>query len=341
MFSKNHHIRLEAAKWFTRMQYAEVDHPERSTFEAWLMQSPVHADEYLAISEAWDDFNSTSKINALAQAMLRKKDIAQANRKKLGQMATKSLAIVAVGLFTFFGYQAWQSQAVMNLASNTPIGQINQQALEDGSKLTLNANTDVEITYYRNKRLVKLKRGEAVFDVVKDANRPFIVESQFARVTVLGTRFVVNQIDNRVIVSVDHGKVKVENINAEKIKNLPILITNGQVAEVQSNIAPKKLNRHSADAFAFLDGKLIFNDASLNEIAESLSRYRKKPIVAVQQSESSSAAQPHITAVLNIKEMENFLTLLPKIAEVNVNNTAEKTELSSSLAPSIPSNSAP
>lgn len=329
MFNKHHQIRKEAAKWFARMQYAEADHPERSTFEAWLMQSNVHADEYLAISAAWDDFDSTSKINALAQAMLRKKVDAQANRKKLGQTAAKSLAIAAIGLFSFFGYQAWQSQPVMNLAGNTPIGQINQQALEDGSKLTLNANTDVEVIYYRNKRLVKLKRGEAVFDVVKDANRPFIVESQFARITVLGTRFVVNQIDNRVIISVDHGKVKIENLNAANTSNAPILITDGQVAEVQSSIQPKKLDRHAADAFAFLDGKLIFNDASLNEIAESLSRYRKKPIITVQQQDSSiSAAQPHITAVLNISEMESFLSLLPKIAAVNVKNTAEKTEIS-------------
>jgi transmembrane sensor len=329
MLNKHHQIRKEAAKWFARMQYAEADNPERSQFEAWLMQSHVHADEYLAISAAWDDFDSTSNINALAQAMLRKKDNAQANRKKLMQIAGKSLVVTLVGLFSLFGYQAWQTQPIMNMASSTPIGQINNQALEDGSKLTLNANTEVEVTYYRNKRLVKLKRGEAVFEVVKDANRPFIVESQFARVTVLGTRFVVNQIDGRVIVSVDHGKVKVENLNTANTNTEPVLLTNGQVAEVKSGIQPKRLNRNAADAFAFLDGKLIFNAASLNEIAESLSRYRKKPIVATQQADPlQSGTQPHITAVLNITEMENFLTLMPKIAEVDVKNTPEKTEIS-------------
>ncbi|WP_047539384.1 FecR family protein [Methylotenera versatilis] len=327
MLNKHQQIRKEAAKWFARMQYAEADHPERSTFEAWLMQSHVHADEYLAISAAWNDFDSSSRINALAQAMLRKKDNAQASRKKLMRIAGKSLAIAAIGLFSFFGYQAWQSQPIMNLASNTPVGRINQQALEDGSKLTLNANTDVEVIYYRNKRLVKLKRGEAIFDVVKDVNRPFIVESQFARVTVLGTRFVVNQIDGRVIVSVDHGKVKVENLNATD--TVPVLITNGQVAEIKSGTQAIKLNRNAADAFAFLDGKLIFNAASLNEIAESLSRYRKKPIVAAQQADSPQAGmQPHITAVLDIAEMENFLKLMPQIAAVHVKNTPEKTELS-------------
>lgn len=324
MLNKHHQIRQEAAKWFTRMQYAEADHPERSKFEAWLMQSHVHADEYLAISAVWDDFDSTSKINSLAQAMLRKKDIAQANRKKLMQIAGKSLVIALVGIFSLFGYRAWQTQPTMNIASNTPIGQINSQALDDGSKLTLNANSEVEVTYYRNKRVVKLKRGEAVFDVVKDANRPFIVESQFARVTVLGTRFVVNQIDGRVLVSVDHGKVKVENIDVHNTNAAPILLTNGQVAEIKPSAQPTKLKRDAADAFAFLDGKLVFNEASLNEIAESLSRYRKKPIVAVQQS----GVKPHITAVLNIAEMENFLTLMPKIAEVNVKNTAQKTEIS-------------
>ena len=308
------------------MQHAEADHPERSAFEAWLMQSHLHADEYLAINAAWEDFDTPNRVNALAQAMLRRKESALVNRKKITALAGKSLVIAAIGLFSFFGYQAWQSQAVMQLSNNTPIGQINQQALQDGSKLILNANTEVEVTYFRNKRLVKLKRGEAVFDVVKDANRPFIVESQFARVTVHGTRFVVNQIDNRVIVSVDHGKVKVESLNPSMA---PIFITDGQVAETQSNIPPKKLNRNATDAFAFLNGKLIFNAASLNEIAESLSRYRKKPIVAIQQTnESTSGTQPHITAVLNIAEMESFLTLMPKIAEVKVNTTTGRTEIS-------------
>lgn len=329
MLNKHHQIRKEAAKWFARMQYAEADHPERSQFEAWLIQSHVHADEYLAISAVWDDFDSTSKINSLAQAMLRKKDNAQASRKKLIRTAGKSLVIATIGLFSFFGYQVWQTQPMMNMASNTPIGQMSNQALDDGSKLTLNANTEVEVTYYRNKRLVKLKRGEAVFDVVKDTNRPFIVESQFARVTVLGTRFVVNQIDGRVIVSVDHGKVKVENIGGDNTNTAPILLTNGQVAEIKPSAHPTKLKRDAADAFAFLDGKLVFNEASLNEIAESLSRYRKKPIVATTQSGiSQSDAKPHITAVLNIVEMESFLTLMPKIAAVNVKNTPQKTEIS-------------
>ncbi len=327
MLNKHHQIRKEAAKWFARMQYAEADHPERSTFEAWLMQSNLHADEYLAISAAWDDFDSTSKINALAQAMLRKKDSAASNRKKIMQIASKSLVLTAIGLFSLFGYQAWQSQPVVNMASNTTIGKISQQALDDGSKLILNANSEVEVIYYRNKRLVKLKRGEAVFDVVKDVNRPFIVESQFARVTVLGTRFVVNQIDGRVIVSVDHGQVKVESLYAKN--SIPILITNGQVAEIKPNAQPTRLKRDAADAFAFLDGKLIFNEASLNEIAESLSRYRKKPVIAtIKSAAQQSSTQPHITAVLNIAEMERFLTLMPQIAQVNVKDTSDRTEIS-------------
>lgn len=97
MLNKQHKIRKEAAKWFARMQHAEADHPERSKFEAWLMQSDVHADEYLAISAAWDDFDSTSKANALAQAMLRKKDSAQANRWRSPPLAYLAFLVIKPG----------------------------------------------------------------------------------------------------------------------------------------------------------------------------------------------------------------------------------------------------
>jgi transmembrane sensor len=59
----------------------------------------------------------------------------------------------------------------------------------------------------------------------------------------------------------------------------------------------------------------------MGEVAETLSRYREKPIVAVDQNTQ------HVTAVVQITDIESFLQVLPKIAEVRVSETKGGTQL--------------
>lgn len=323
----NQRIRNQAAKWFARMQNAEADHPDRSKFDAWLMESPAHANEYSAIAAVWDDFDSTAKMQALAQAMAQKNSDMAKQRKHYTTMANKAALMVLVMVFSFFGYQGWvewQAQPLMQMAKNSGIAEIIQQELPDGSQLTLNANTEMDIIYYRDKRVIKLKRGEAIFEVSKDANRPFVVDSGIAKVTVLGTRFAVNQIDGRVVVAVDHGRVQVETKPSSGAAEMtPVVLSNGQMAEVRPNTSPVFLERNAMDAFGFSSGRLVFENASLNEVAETLSRYRLKPIVAI----GKNSKQPHITAVMNVAETESFLKTLPQIAAVEVKQNQNQTLL--------------
>jgi transmembrane sensor len=320
------HIHEQAAKWFMRMRDAAPDAPDRSIFERWLLQNQAHANAYAAVAQTWDDFDSPKQLESLADAMLRKKLAQDAKRKKISAHLAKAAAVTMFGFIALFGYHSWQAQPVMQMAQNSAVGQIISQELSDGSKLTLDANSQVEVTYYRDKRLVKLMRGQAVFEVTKDAARPFVVDSETALITVLGTRFLVNRIDNRVRVAVDHGRVQVQAVDAKgNAIHPPIIITNGQMAEVTASLQANRIAHPAADAFAFTQGKLVFEEATLSEVAETLSRYRVKPVVA------DAASQPRdlqrITAVLKITEGEQFIHALPKIAAVKVLDTQKQTQL--------------
>lgn len=321
-------IREEAAKWFLRLQNAEPDHPDRSKFEAWLMQSTSHQDAYLSVTEAWQDFDSPKKLESLSQAMQRRK--LDEDIKRRGRTATfaKVASIVALGFCSLFAYQTWENwyQApVSQVAQTSQVGHIVGQYLADGTHLTLDANSNVEVIYYRNKRLIKLKQGQAVFDVVKDQDRPFIVESANARITVKGTKFLVNMVDQKTYVAVDHGKVQIQALDSTgNVTEQTIMLTNGQVAEIKRAKPMRKLNRDAISMFAFTQGSLVFEDASLNEVAETISRYRANPLVA-------NANKPiGITAVLKIKEVESFIHSLPAVAGVTVNHLPSKTELNAS-----------
>lgn len=314
-------LREEAARWFTRMQKAEPDHPDRSRFEAWLLSNPAHASEYEAFAETWEDFDSTSRLQSLAKAL-------EIKRAQLDKSKTKTLRNSLIGIFMVFGasllgYKSWISQPVYELAINTEIGGIKRHQLADGSSLTLNADSDIGVTYYRNKRVITLSKGEVVFNVTPDAERPFIVESGHTRITVLGTRFVVNKLNKLVRVSVDHGRVKVESrLDDQHMHPEALILGNGEVAEIEPDKAPERVQRNAQDAFSFQTGSLTFQQSTIDEIAETLSRHRQPRIVSMVPDKAA-----HVTAVVQVTDVENFLINLPRIAPVNVQKSSQATTL--------------
>jgi len=78
---------------------------------------------------------------------------------------------------------------------------------------------------------------------------------------------------------------------------------------------PESVNRPSAASFAFEGGSIPFEQASLDEVAATLSRYRLMPVRAVATEAGST---PRITALVQSDNIEGFLRLLPRIAPVTV-----------------------
>jgi len=289
------------------------------------MQSTTHQDAYQSVSEAWQDFDSPKRMESLSQAMQRKKLDEDIKRRSSATTFAKVASIVALGFCSLFAYQTWDhwyQAPVSQVAQSSQVGHIVGQYLTDGTHLTLDAHSDVEVIYYRNKRLIKLKQGQAVFDVVKDLDRPFVVESADARITVKGTKFLVNMVDQKTYIAVDHGRVQVQALDSDgNVSEQAILLTNGQVAEVKRRKPMRRLSRDAMSMFAFTQGSLVFEDASLNEVAETISRYRGTPLV------SNTNNPMGITAVFKIKEVESFIHSLPAVAGVTVKHLPTKTEL--------------
>jgi len=312
-------LRETAIKWFMRVQKMDAEHPDRTRFEAWLMADSSHQQAYAEVEGLWENLDSTLQVERLVSALDKKQSANNSRKLKTALTALSLLLMTTAGML---GYHTWQAQPVMQMVASASIGQIKSQVLDDGSKLTINANSDVEVTYYRHQRHVTLKRGEVIFEVTPDESRPFIVDSGRAKVTVLGTRFAVNRLQNLVRVSVDHGRVRVESQDIEgKPINQPTILTNGEVAEVVGSQSPVRINRPAADAFSFEQGLISFNDAGLDEITETLSRYRT-PVVSMQKS---TGGEPHITAVIKAHNVEKFLKSLPDLAPVAIQYQPEQT----------------
>ncbi|HQN65846.1 MAG TPA: FecR domain-containing protein [Methylophilus sp.] len=311
-----------AARWFIRMQHITEGSPEHKRFLDWVSTSPAHQAEYASIAELWQQLDSTKDLDNIISAMQQKTFLDKVARKKTIKNTLASIGVfISCGLLAAISlqqYQTWQAQPVMQLARTNPIGSISSQVLEDGTNVTLNANSQMQVTFYRHQRRVLLKQGEAVFEVAKDKQRPFVVETGTAKITVLGTRFAINKLSRLVRVSVDHGSVEVESDTGASM-----ILHDGQVAEIQPREAPQTIQRNAADAFGFTQGQLVFDKADIYEIAETLSRYRQQPLIAQGNNKA------RITAVININNSEQFLQSLPSIAQVKVTHQARQTVIQS------------
>ncbi|MEZ0287938.1 MAG: FecR domain-containing protein [Methylophilus sp.] len=302
-------IKQAAARWYMRMRDAAPDASERTTFEVWLLSDRRHQAAYQLVESTMDDFSSTDRLKDLSNALTQKLYFEQSTRRKklskLGSGLAVMLLCVGLGFLGRTQYQTWQAAPLSTQVQTTAVAQIVKRTLDDGSVITANANSALEIVFYRHQRLVKLTRGEAIFEVTKDPERPFVVETQLAKVTVLGTRFAVNQLSKKVRISVDHGRVQVARADDTQ---KALILHDGEVAEIMQETAPLKVNRDASDSFSFVNGRIVFDRADMLEVAETLSRYRQQPVSAVFSGEST----PKVNAVIKTIEIEDFIRTLPR-----------------------------
>lgn len=150
----------------------------------------------------------------------------------------------------------------------TANGEIKEIELPDHSIITLNANSD--ITYipsdFREKRIVKLN-GEAYFEIRK-SDIPFIVQTNKAKVEVLGTTFNVRTFDQKVRVACATGKVRV-SISDEQSR----VLTRGQGVKVVGHEISNVFDVDADNIAVWKEGRLYFREAPLKEVLAEMQRY--------------------------------------------------------------------
>ncbi len=154
----------------------------------------------------------------------------------------------------------------------TVMGEIRRIPLADGSLAAVNTNSKLEVALKPEQRHVLLERGEAWFQVAKDAERPFVVEAGDVRVRAVGTAFSVHKLGDQVDVRVTEGVVEVWRVGQEAAKKrvaagAQAVLGQGAVATVNTSTEP--LER----ALSWRDGQLIFDGDSVADAAEQFNRY--------------------------------------------------------------------
>ncbi|WP_082532197.1 MULTISPECIES: FecR domain-containing protein [unclassified Phenylobacterium] len=318
----------DAASWFVRLQRHPGDRRVQSDFETWLAADPAHRDDWALVSGAWDrmdELKEDAQILAAREAL--KADLAAGRRRPhLRWAAGIAATIVTAG--SLLGYGSWRqaqdsaAPPVVVAAApqaiavyRTAVGGQQVVTLKDGSKVTLSTDTEVRLDEWDRRRGLTLVRGEAYFQVAKNAEKPFVVTAAGRTVTALGTAFDVRVDPGQWSVSLIEGKVRVGGPGAS-VEMIP----GHHLA--QTGDAPWTLEkRNLAELTSWREGSLVFENRPLASIVQEMNRYSTRK---VRIADPALAATP-LSGRFKSGDVTGFVATLEAYGMVKAGDTSPDT----------------
>ena len=188
-------------------------------------------------------------------------------------------AVILIAVIFIFNFERtkpeWKSISTGNQENY-------ELTLSDGSIVKLNSGSTIEYLekFENESREVRL-RGEAFFSVSK-SDKPFIVVTDNAATTVLGTQFNVWTRSEKTKVIVKEGKVKLASLKDEK--SGVILAANNSASVIRNQNPNEPENVDSEYLLGWLDGRIVFSKSPLTEITDELERQYGVNIVIANDS---------------------------------------------------------
>jgi len=290
--NNNESLTKEQARLWLNKFRSGLSKEEKIYFRQWAKQSAAHRNEIFSLAALCDDLHVHNELSALfplEKSLLQKKQL----------IAEYTIAACITFILLLSGNLFLKNstlpttnnerQFVEVRTLHTDIGQQTRFSLSDGSKIKLNTNSLVRVSFSKNNRLLTLIKGEANFDVAKDKGRPFIVKVGGKSFTALGTVFNIQKTtDKDMELVVTEGRVLITTSNdplnevAESLTTLHEsdlsneLITSGEIATIKNNIhSPKqKISFEQRQReLAWQQGRLVFHGEPLDKVLAEVSRY--------------------------------------------------------------------
>ncbi len=207
------------------------------------------------------------------------------------QWALAALFLVLASVLVL-ALQPWQTGEVYA----TGVGEHRVVMLGDGSRMSLNTATKVRASLGSSQRLVEVEAGEALFEVAKDATRPFLVAAGGAEVKATGTAFLVRlqsssqEVSTSLEVTLIEGQVVLRpqaGLVGVAAGAGPVVMIAGERVHIDGAMAAPRTSKVRVDrpgldrAVAWTRGEASFDDVALNEAVAEMNRYSSKPIVMV------------------------------------------------------------
>lgn len=266
-------LRREAATWLARLQSGR-DADAQQKFRRWLEADPRHAAAFDRVQRSYDQaglLRHSSAVSAPAAVTARKAPD-RAPRYALAA-AIALVAFVPPAFLLLDGHPSLFGRA-NTIMLMTNIGEIRQVKLSDGSKVTLDTDTRIEVAIDRSHRRARLNRGRARFEVAA-ASEPFLVEGGSTTVATRQGVIDVERVGSEDGVQVLAGSADVQTMHAGVTSNL-VLGPGEQAGTTSAGQAQKSAAPTGPD---WTRGMLQFDGTPLADAVALANRYSERHIL--------------------------------------------------------------
>ncbi|MPY68779.1 MAG: DUF4880 domain-containing protein [Alphaproteobacteria bacterium] len=301
----------EAARWLVSLEEDPDDASLRARFDAWLATSPVNAVAWRHTAEIYDLMEKVPPAHAEHWrrragardriASLQGRDMpALRQARPAGPPRRRRLIVAAVMAMAACLAVVLLPSVLLWLEADhvTSTAEQRSLALQDGSTIRLAPDSAVAIDYTADRRLVRLIRGEAFFDVAAMPSRPFRVVARNLTVTVLGTHFDVRLGEDEAVVAVRQGRVNVGPASTPARRAATERLDAGNWMRIDRSGAVRRGTVPPNEVGAWLDGQIVARDRRLSDVVDDLRRYYAGMIVLADRQFGEQA----VSGVYNVAD---------------------------------------
>jgi transmembrane sensor len=339
----------QASHWWELLHSDGASSSDHREFGEWVARSPERVEAYLETARLIKAIKSPRLIwpSTAAEVLIRE---AKSSPEAVLPFSTVRVAAAADsrGTRRSHGRLAWAAAAVLFLGVGlvlfmlktpqeygTALGEQRSLLLADGSRVTLNTASTIDVNLRNGRREVRLVQGEALFEVAHDAARPFVVRAGDALLKDLGTQFNVDMHSNGTTVTVVEGRVAVDSPGAREIAGAQadnsgrgtleplILGANDRVVVTPSGVGTPQRGINVAASVAWTQRQLMFEHRPLSEVAEEFNRYNKDRI----DIDSAELKRQEVTGVFDAKDPASFVAFLSSVPGVEIREGAKGTHI--------------
>lgn len=293
-----------ALGWIARLRSDAVSEQDQQAFALWLGEHRSHRDAMDQMLTLWEDLGVVAALPDEAPPR------AANSASWVGAAAALAASIALAVVF-------WPSldDGTAPLHFQTALGEQRSVTLADDSRVVLNTDSSISVSYSDDQRHITLQRGEAWFQVTPSETRPFHVDAGEARVTAIGTAFNVYLDGPDTDVIVTEGVVRVSELGetgnrapaAEVLRANERLRTGDDGWQVAVSEDP-------SGALAWQRGELVAREMPLPELLRQLERYHATEILIVDPD----LAVLTVSGVFDLKRPEAILSALELSLDLQV-----------------------
>jgi len=294
-----------AADWAARLLAGECPQHDHDAFADWCARDPANLQAWLDVMAAHDAVSvlrADPHLQAAARRAGRRGSASSSPRGWLRPvLALAAVAVIAIGVLRFGGdFLPAREQAFV-----TAIGEQRDVALEDGTRLRLDADTRVDVRMTRRARDIRLVHGRVRIVAGADASRPLRVLAMDAEIRDIGTTFQVSRSDRVLDVVLFEGKVRVTRAGSDAAA--VDLAPGEQVRVTAAGIGDVEAARLD-EAVAWTEGRIVFRNRRMDDLLAEFNRYSATPIrIAPGQPELAAL---RVSGTVDVDDRDSLLQAL-------------------------------